>query len=144
MLFFKWLFIIVIILVLSFILYIITIIKIQKIIYKANTKFFTKVSPSSLIDIIKENTLNNVTTIVYFGRPTCPYCRILINDIKNVVKNSKKNVFYIETQTNSTNHELESLRNKYSIEFIPTIIKINPDSIDRYDSKNKFEPFLNF
>lgn len=135
----------VILLVLSLLcLYTLLVLMIQKLVYHINIKCLEKVSPQKLRQIVEKNNEQNRNTVVYFGRPTCPYCRQLINKmIKDIKKASlSHNIYYIETKITTNDFELEKIRSKYNIDFVPEIIKVSSGEVKKYQPGQVLSEFI--
>ena len=79
-----------------------------------------KIRAEDLSELKKENK----EIIVYLGRPTCSYCRSFVKLLNKSIKETNSKVYYIQTEKDSTNKALASIRKEYNIEYIPTLIKI--------------------
>lgn len=107
--------------------------------YRKNISVTEKIRPKNFEKLIK----NKNEVIVYFGRETCPYCREFSYELNKEIKASNNKVYYIETDKNNTNKEINKLRDRYEIEYIPSVLKIQGDSIITFDEDTEnFKDFL--
>lgn len=83
-------------------------------------------------------------SIIYFGRASCPYCRSFSEEIKSAINSTGKDIYYIQTDSNEGQDTLKSIREKYNIEYVPTVIKIykNTDTFETYQPET--ESFTSF
>lgn len=104
---------------------------------------FSTIQPNELDNIIEHETL-----YLYFGRATCSYCRAFVPDLASISQKNGVTIYYIDTKNTDTDKELQSLREKYNIEFVPSLIKIeqgDSNSFKSYNTKNdrnELEKFL--
>lgn len=91
---------------------------------------------------LEQKISNSEEVIVYFGRPSCPDCRVFAPELKSAITNTGKEVYYIQTRTDSEDESLNSIREKYNIEFVPTLLKIQSGNVIIYDDNDDLTDFL--
>lgn len=111
--------------------------------YQKYVSNFSTIQPNKL-DNIKEHE----TVYLYFGRATCSYCRAFVPELASISQKKGVTIYYIDTENTDTDKEIQSLREKYNIEFVPSLIKIeqgDSNTFKSYDTKsdsNELEKFL--
>lgn len=109
--------------------------------YKQNIEKTVQLTPSELDK--KVNSSNHDIINIYFGRPSCPYCRQVAPEINKALNESEVILYYIETEKSDDNKELTDLRKKYDIEYVPTIIKIKDEHFKTFNpEENTLVEFL--
>lgn len=95
--------------------------------YDSNTE--EKTIDDFSIQISEINSLLNdeITGVVYFGRDTCPFCSELNNIIKNNINLSNIKIYKFDTDIWRENNRFQEVLDKYGINDIPVLIKINTD-----------------
>lgn len=98
--------------------------------------YLNSLNTEYLIDIKNSQTFNEISTgYVYFGRPTCPSCRLFQPLLSDVAREQKVQVYYFNTdyfRENSilSEDELQTIFKKYKIESVPILIKLVNGSLD--------------
>ena len=108
--------------------------------YEKNIINTEKIRAEDLSELKKENT----EIIVYLGRPTCSYCRSFVKLLNKSIKETNSKVYYIQTEKDSTNKALDSIRKEYNIEYIPTLIKIKGTSFSSLEKKDNVKSIQRF
>ena len=103
----------------------------QKNRYLEYTKNFSTIEPIQLNDII-----DNESPYVYFGRVTCSYCRAFVPDLANMSSQKNILIYYIDTENTDSDHDIQAIRKKYSIDSVPSLIKITQGNSDTFISYN--------
>lgn len=88
---------------------------------------------------------NTELKFIYFGRPSCPYCRKFAPILKNLAEKNGKKIYYIDTDLYKDSKVVNNFLDKYSIDEVPTLIYINNDKVIskyKYDSDMSLENFL--
>ena len=99
----------------------------KRALYFENISNVTVSAPSELSELTDE-------VILFFGRVTCPWCRRLSHQIKNV----DRQIFYIDTEDTDINPALKTLRDKYDVATVPTVIKHYTDgTFIKFDAKSQ-------
>lgn len=90
--------------------------------YNSKVATFIKIEPKNLTKKIKE-IQNTESFFVYFGRPTCVYCREFVPKLEKY-KNEfmTKEVYYVDTEDTKKNKELSDLRDSYGVKFVPSLL----------------------
>jgi predicted bacteriocin transport accessory protein len=60
---------------------------------------------------------------LYFGRNDCPYCQDFLPELYNLADRSEVKLYYVDT--NIKNEQLDELLEKFNVEYVPTLIKID-------------------
>lgn len=97
--------------------------------YQKYVSNFSVIQPNQLDSIIEHETV-----YLYFGRATCPYCRAFVPELVSISKKNGVTIYYIDTE--NTDKKIQSLREKYNIEFVPSLIKIEKSESKRFESYN--------
>ena len=108
--------------------------------YEKNIINTEKIRAEDLSELKKENK----EIIVYLGRPTCSYCRSFVKLLNKSIKETNSKVYYIQTEKDSTNKALASIRKEYNIEYIPTLIKIKGTSFSSLEKKDNVKNIQRF
>lgn len=108
--------------------------------YEKNIINTEKIRAEDLSELKKENK----EIIVYLGRPTCSYCRSFVKLLNKSIKETNSKVYYIQTEKDSTNKALASIRKEYNIEYIPTLIKIKGTSFSSLEKKDNLKSIQRF
>lgn len=77
---------------------------------------------------------NKIIGVIYFGRDTCPFCLALNGMLKSELE-SMGNVwiYKFDTDTWRGNDQYQEVLDKYTIQSIPTLIRINADlTVERF------------
>lgn len=105
--------------------------------YEKTVKQFKKIQVNELPELISEQEV-----IVYFGRKTCPYCRIFVEDLEQERKRAKVDIYYVDTEEQD-DIELKAVIEKYNIEYVPTLLKLDSSTVRVFDTENgKLKNFL--
>lgn len=97
--------------------------------YKANVSLLTEVEPEELETIIESSSAKQY---VYFGRVTCPACRMFVSELHPVLEELGTTVLYLDTEDTKTNETIQNIREKYEIEFVPSIIEITDGEFEAF------------
>lgn len=62
---------------------------------------------------------------MYFGRGTCPYCRDFVPELNKVSKEKNVTINYLDTENIENDAQIQSLRERYDVEFVPTLIHLS-------------------
>ena len=108
--------------------------------YEKNIINTEKIRAEDLSELKKENK----EIIVYLGRPTCSYCRSFVKLLNKSIKETNSKVYYIQTEKDSTNKALASIRKEYNIEYIATLIKIKGTSFSSLEKKDNVKSIQRF
>lgn len=87
--------------------------------YERNIKELSPISANELKDKLNENE----TFIIYFGRPTCPYCRNLSPVLKEFNERIDESLFYFNTDGEDYDEEMKTfLSDELGISSVPTTL----------------------
>lgn len=80
---------------------------------------------------------NNKTGILYFGRPACPWCRLLIPFLLDFAKEENINIYYfdIEKDRDENTSEYQNILSRFE-EYLPT------DTVTQNENDQDFNPGL--
>lgn len=73
------------------------------------------------VEEIEEKLEKGEDFVLYIGRETCPGCVEFVPVLEEVVKTNKLNVLYLDSTDTENKPDVQSFRNKYEIEFVPSI-----------------------
>lgn len=106
--------------------------------YKEDVKSFVKILSKKADEILSNENL----AIVYIGRETCPYCRKFAKKLSGLSSEIDTTIYYVDS-ANSSDDEILSFRDKYSIVTVPGFIVSKNGEIDvRCDSSMPEEEIL--
>jgi predicted bacteriocin transport accessory protein len=103
----------------------------QKNRYLEYTNNFSTIEPNQLNDII-----DNESPYVYFGRVTCSYCRAFVPNLANMSSQKNILIYYIDTENTDSDPDIQAIRKKYSVDSVPSLIKITQGNSDTFISYN--------
>lgn len=58
--------------------------------------------------------------VVYLGRKTCPYCVMLIPDLKDIMNEIGQETYYLDVE--NTSNEMDDFFKKYKLEYVPSLL----------------------
>ena len=79
--------------------------------YSENIKGLKPLAPKD-VEALKED------AYIYLGRETCPYCR----EFADQFPDAGVPILYVDTQSTSVDHVLQTVREKYDVQTVPTFI----------------------
>ncbi|WP_125702185.1 thioredoxin family protein [Lacticaseibacillus daqingensis] len=81
-------------------------------------------------------------SFVFFGRPTCPYCRAFVPKLADALTQVHvTDIYYFNTdEHDQTNYQ--ATRDAYGIELVPNLIQIHQGQVSHYDFKSSLTDFL--
>lgn len=104
--------------------------------YEQAVNDFQEVTPQN-IDEFKQN---STSTFVFFGRPTCPYCRQFAPMLGKSAKTAKIKIHYLNTQDTESDQSIRDIRSEYDVNIVPTLVHLNKDgSHSKYDRAGKVQ-----
>lgn len=77
---------------------------------------------------LKELESSNQEFVLFIGRPSCQYCRKFVPKLEKANRKIRQKIYYIDSQR-YLNSYLSEFRQKYSVKFVPTLIKIKDKHI---------------
>lgn len=85
------------------------------------------------INDINDLIYDNITGIVYFGRDSCPFCLKFNEILKTNIDITELNIYKFDTDKWRNHEKYQTILDKYHIENIPALIKINSNySVEIY------------
>lgn len=76
----------------------------------------------------KQMISNNQRFILYTGRATCEWCRKLVPTLCTVAQNKNLTIYYLDSENTTTDDSLQTFRNSYGIDTVPSVICFYDDS----------------
>ena len=73
---------------------------------------------------------NGEETILYIGKPVCPYCQRFVPKLNNVREENNLTVHYLNSLETETVPAIKALRNKMEVPLVPQVVTI--DGKDRF------------
>lgn len=107
--------------------------------YNENIQILQKSTTRQISDIASSSDSNK---LVYFGRPSCPYCRAFVPKLRSAVKKTHVEVKYIQTNPTTGEKSMDNLRSRLNIEYVPTLIRIKNGKVTKYNEKEDLNKFL--
>ncbi len=101
--------------------------------YRNIVETLDSINSSEFEGLLKNNS-NDI--YIYFGRETCPACIEFINQKSTQTFFEKNSIYYINTEDTEYDDELKSIRLKYDIEFVPSILHKEDGKINKIDINN--------
>lgn len=86
---------------------------------------FTKLSPTEADELLS----NEEGTIVFIGRPTCPYCRKFAPKLHKVSTEHKVQVNFVNSEHPDYTQELKDFREKYGVPTVPGILYADGNNV---------------
>lgn len=110
--------------------------------YEKNIQNFNEITSDELLSMLDDKK----ELLVYFGRESCPYCREFVPILNTTSSGKNREIYYIDTEETENNMELKKLRENLGVEFVPSLLKFNPDgtyeSFDFYDKEDNLYNFI--
>lgn len=104
---------------------------------------FERISPTKAEQLISADG----DVIVFVARETCPYCRIFIPKLHQVVQEHNLDVYFIHSQDESYLAEITEFREKYKMPTVPSLLYKNAESTkvvsDSSLSEEEISSFIN-
>lgn len=98
--------------------------------YEKITKNFTELT----IDEVEERLQKGESTILFFGKPTCPFCQMFVPKLNHVAQKNNLDIYYLNTIDTETTPAIKALRNHMGISTVPQVVTI--DGEDTYTNLN--------
>ncbi|XJS11670.1 glutaredoxin family protein [Aerococcaceae bacterium WGS1372] len=84
-------------------------------------------------------------TVVFLGRPTCPFCRKFAPKLHEVSKNAEVDVYYVNSEKEGQEVALSEFREKYGLATVPSLLVSAEDNVKvRSDSSMSTEEITSF
>ncbi|MBG9981943.1 thioredoxin family protein [Aerococcaceae bacterium DSM 111020] len=88
---------------------------------------------------------NEKGTIVFIGRPTCPYCRKFVQTLDKAYAEKELVIHYVNSEHPEDANDLKTFRDKYDIPTVPGLLYSNGDTVQsRCDSSMSLEEVYSF
>lgn len=107
--------------------------QVQKNEYRKNIENMDLIMPVELQNILD----NNEDVYVYFGRETCPSCRSFVAKLNKEILKSSRKIYYIDTEDTKKDKNIQEIRKKYTIKYVPSFLKISSNEQKKYDSRKE-------
>lgn len=98
--------------------------------YEEITKNFTELK----IEAVEERLKNGEHTILFVGKPTCPYCQKFVPKLNQVAQQNHLDIHYLNSIDTETTPAIKALRNRMGIPTVPQVVTI--DGEDTYTNLN--------
>ena len=89
---------------------------------------------SNFVELTTEEVENRLAsgdeTILYIGKPTCPYCQKFVPKLNNVREQNNLTIHYLNSLDTTTDPKIQALRDKMDVPLVPQVVTL--------DGKNKF------
>ncbi len=88
---------------------------------------------------------NETGTIVFIGRPTCPYCRKFVQTLDKAYEEKNLDIYYLNSENPEDLDALQDFRDKYNIPTVPGLLYSDGDNVkSRCDSSMTLEEVYSF
>lgn len=106
--------------------------------YTQSVSHFTRLNPAKFSDIIEKD---NKPVYIYFGRETCQYCRAFVPKLRSAAVRAKVHIYYLDTENYKTDKDIQSVRNSYQIDSVPSLIKVkaNGKLVEKFQESDNTE-----
>lgn len=102
---------------------------------------FEEVSPDKADELLS----NEKGTVVFIGRPTCPYCRKFAPKLHKVSVEQGVKVYYTNSEHPDYSEELRNFREKYGVPTVPGLLYTSDKDVNvRCDSSMTEEEIAEF
>lgn len=97
---------------------------------------------------VEERLANGERTILYIGKPVCPFCQKFVPKLDSVREQNDLTIHYLNSLNTLTDSEIKALRDKLQVPLVPQIVTIDgPDAftnlnIDSSASEEKLTELL--
>ncbi|UJF15921.1 thioredoxin fold domain-containing protein [Jeotgalibaca sp. MA1X17-3] len=98
--------------------------------YEEITKNFTELT----IDAVEERLKKGEPTILFVGKPTCPFCQMFVPKLNHVAQQNNLDIYYLNSIDTETTPAIKALRNRMGISTVPQVVTI--DGEDTYTNLN--------
>jgi thioredoxin 1 len=87
---------------------------------------------SNFIEITAQDVENRLAkgekTILFIGKPTCPYCQKFVPKLENVRQQNGLTVHYLNSLNTPSDPELKALRDKMTVPLVPQVVTIDGEN----------------
>lgn len=83
--------------------------------------------------ILSKKIASNEETLVYIGRPTCPYCKIVQPKLERIAKDNYFKLLYYNTDDAKKDDKklLKETLNTLGVESVPTLVLLKGGQVDK-------------
>ncbi|AZP04090.1 thioredoxin fold domain-containing protein [Jeotgalibaca ciconiae] len=87
---------------------------------------------SNFIEITAQDVENRLAkgekTILFIGKPTCPYCQKFVPKLDNVREQNNLTIHYLNSLNTPTDAEIKALRDKMEVPLVPQVVTIDGEN----------------
>lgn len=73
---------------------------------------------------VEERLVNGEKTILYIGKPVCPFCQKFVPKLDNVRANNGLTIHYLNSINTLSDPEIKNLRDKMDVPLVPQVVTI--------------------
>lgn len=111
--------------------------------YKENVAGFDKIDSVKAQALVKGET----EAVIYIGKEVCPYCKIFVEKLNKVAKDTNTTVYYVDSVEKTDIEGITAFRNEYNIPTVPGFIYTNGDTVnvkcESSMSEDEIQDFMN-
>lgn len=107
---------------------------------QAQLDSFISIDPEKAEQLVQEK----AGSIIFVGRPNCPFCQKFIPKLYQVAQDHKLDVYYLYSQDPKFSEEIQAFRNKHGIETVPGLVYAGSQTMVRCDSSMTPEEIAEF
>lgn len=74
---------------------------------------------------VEERLENGEKTILYIGKPVCPFCQKFVPKLDNVRAQSDLTIHYLNSLHTPTDAEIKALRDRMEVPLVPQVVTID-------------------
>ncbi len=74
---------------------------------------------------VADRLANGDKTILFIGKPTCPYCRKFVPKLNNVREENNLTIYYLNSLETKTNPQIQALRDKMDVPLVPQVVTLD-------------------
>lgn len=98
--------------------------------YKEIVKNFHEVTAEE----VEERLAKGEKTILYIGKPVCPFCQKFVPKLNNVREENDLTIHYLNSLDTPTNSAIKALRDKMEVPLVPQVVTI--DGVNTFTNLN--------
>lgn len=92
---------------------------------KAQYKEIVKNFQELTAEEVEERLANGEKTILYIGKPVCPFCQKFVPKLNNVREENNLTIHYLNSLETQTNPAIQALRDKMEVPMVPQVVTID-------------------
>lgn len=73
---------------------------------------------------VEERLEEGKETILFIGKPTCPFCQRFVPKLKHVQEENGLTVHYLNSINTQTDSQIKALRDKLNVPLVPQVVTI--------------------